>query len=177
MGPSDINNRGQVVGTANDLYGSNVVAFLWQNGIARSLGALPGDAVGHGNSINDSGEVVGQSCASSGFPNCRVFVWQKGVIRDLNALDVSDSNLFMVDAGKINSRGEIVGLAIQQGTGLFLAFLAVPCHDETCEAGAAEKSVGRSSEPPRVSLPENVRKLIQQRLTARRFGAVLVQQR
>ena len=34
LAPSDINNKGQVVGTAGDPSGAIQLAFLWQNGVA-----------------------------------------------------------------------------------------------------------------------------------------------
>ena len=125
LDPSALNNKSQVVGTAFDPIGTTNLAFLWQNGMASSPGALPGDVESHSNSINDKSQVVGQSCDKSGFPKCSVFLWQNGVMTDLNNL--TDSPLRMVDAGAINSRGEIVGLAIHKKTGAFLAFLAIPC--------------------------------------------------
>ena len=171
LSPSDINNQGQVVGTAGDLSGAVTLAFLWQNGVASSLGTLPGDVESHANSINDKGQVIGQSCAASGFPDCSVFIWQNGVMRDLNNLTPADSPLHLVDTGRINSLGQIVGLAIEKNTGAFLAFLATSCgekdaHSEGCEDRAEGKSAagGEISQRPKVALSENARKLLRQRI-------------
>ncbi len=64
---------------------------------------------------------------------------------DLNSIVSAHSHLKLVDSGEINSRGQIVGLAIQRTTGEFLAFLATPCdehHPET--AGCADDATSDS---------------------------------
>jgi probable HAF family extracellular repeat protein len=176
LSPSSINNKGQATGTYTTTAGIDR-GFLWQNGVAMDLGALPGDPVAHGNVINDRGQIAGQSCDQSGFPHCSVFLWQNGVMTDLNTLVPRDSTLNMVDAGDINSRGEIVGLAIHKITGAFLAFLATPCDEEDadsegCEDRAEGTTVvrGETNQRPNVVLPEIVRRLLQQRLRFGQFG-------
>lgn len=90
---------------------------------------------------------------------------------DLNVLVPADSSLHMVEAPGINSRGQIVGLAIQKATGELRAYLATPCDDEHaneegCEdrAEATTAARGQTGESPKVALPENVRKLVQREL-------------
>jgi len=125
-----INNQGQVVGSS-DLPGDTAdPAFLWTRATGmRNIGtvgmdksALPAGVGG----INNSGQVVGQSCSGYlGSGNCRAFLWQDNVMTDLNTLIPADSPLYLVFAFAINDAGEIVGLGVT-GTGQLHAFLATP---------------------------------------------------
>ena len=81
---------------------------------------------------------------------------------DLNSLIPSDSPLYLLEAtGNINDEGQIAGIALQISTGETHAFLATPTRGNW-----------EISERPRVVVPENVRKLLQQRRSGR-FGAKL----
>jgi probable HAF family extracellular repeat protein len=175
--PLDINNESQVVGFS-DLRGDTTNhAFLWtkEDGM-QDLGTLPGDAFSVADGINDEGQVVGGSSDIHG--NGRAFLWQNGVMTDLNTLIPVGSPLFLFEAtGTINSRGQIAGFAVQKSTGQVHAFLATPCDEEQadnegCENGAEGTTAvrGAISQRLRVVLPENVRKLLQQRLRFGRFG-------
>jgi probable HAF family extracellular repeat protein len=55
---SDLNSRGQIVGTAGDEQG-RVHVFLWEKGRMRDLGAPPWSLHGYGQAINDAGRIVG----------------------------------------------------------------------------------------------------------------------
>jgi probable HAF family extracellular repeat protein len=165
LAPSDINNESQVVGVAFVPTGPNVEAFFWQHGVVRGLGTLPGDASSSGNAINDQGQVVGQSCDANG--NCRGFLWQDGVMMDLNALVQPDSTLDLPDPSDINSRGEIVGLGVQKSSGELHAFLLTPNGGEIADERATSAEQGRTSERRPVVLPENVRRVLRQRLGSR----------
>jgi probable HAF family extracellular repeat protein len=152
-----INDRTQVVG-ASDLPGDTTShAFVWQNGVIADLGTLPGDFLSAAFSINDVGQVVGQSCDVTF--NCRAFIWENGTMTDLNTLTLPGSSLYLVSVADINSRGEIVGTAVDQSSGEPLAFLAIPVADS-----AAQRN---GDSIPKVARPENVRKLLQQRLGLR----------
>ena len=91
-----------------------------------SLGTLPGDVFAEGNGINNEGQVVGQSWGPNG---CNGFLWQNRLMINLNAL-TADPSLRAVDPIAINSRGQIVGVALQTSTGEAHAFLAIPCDDD-----------------------------------------------
>jgi probable HAF family extracellular repeat protein len=119
-----INNRGQAVGhtTSN----ASTVAFLWtrETGML-GLGMLGGDFASFALGINDGGVVVGQSIGP-GFSTFRAFLWEKGVITDLNNLvDANPANLYLLLGESINSRGEIIGQAVD-GNGVYHGFLAIP---------------------------------------------------
>jgi probable HAF family extracellular repeat protein len=157
-----INNQGKVFGISylsDDLIGH---AFLWQKKTGMmDLGTLPGDFFSYALGIDNKGRVVGTSCDESG--NCRAFLWQNGVMTDLNTLIPAGSPWFLVEADWINSRGKIVGLAFNMTTGEGHAFLATPRECELgsqCDAVAAQRN---NRARPTVILPENVRKMIQQR--------------
>jgi len=157
-----INNAGQVVGIS-DLPGDTTThAFFWQNGVMTELGTLPEDVFSMANDINSKGQVVGVSCDVNF--NCRAFLWENGVMTDLNTLIPPDSPLYLTFGGGINDRGEIAGSAFDQNTGDAPAFLAIP----VAESPVVPLS-GNSI--PKVTLPENIRKLLQHRMRFGRSGA------
>jgi uncharacterized membrane protein len=165
--PSDINNQSQIAGTAFYADGS-ALAMLWHNGVTQVIGALPGHVESHGNSINGKGQIVGQSCAPSGWPDCSVFLWENGLMRDLNDL-VSDSTFRPMDPGKINDIGQIAGIALTE-MGELHGFLASPDNDDS---GEAQTSTALPKQPrSTVALPEVVQKTLERRLPykLRHFG-------
>ena len=89
LSPTDINNRGQVIGTRDDVGG----AYLWSRG---TLVALPG-GLGYPTAINDHGHVVGMKSVDSG-SDVPVLL-TGGALRQLPLDTVSD----------INNRGEVSG--------------------------------------------------------------------
>lgn len=160
-----INNLGQVVGFS-DLAGDTAEhAFLWQVGQMTDLGTLPGDFSSSAFGINNRGQVVGQSCDKTG--TCRAFLWQNGVMTDLNTLIPAGSPV-LIYGGDINSRGEIVGQAFDQTTGQTPAFLLTPSNDEAA-SGSAASAAGAKNQSPKVTLPESVRKRLQQQRGFGRF--------
>jgi len=173
-----INNRGQVVGFSDLAGDATGHAFLWQHGIMTDLGTLPGDYFSFAWGINNKGQVIAQSCDINF--NCRATLWQHGVMTDLNTLTPPDS-LYLVFASDINDRGEITGQGFDPETGYTLAFLAIPCDEkhatvEGCKDLATDATAApdEASKRPKVILPENVRKQLQQRRGFRNFGAGLM---
>jgi probable HAF family extracellular repeat protein len=167
-GSMGINNRGQVFGFSYLTDNLTYHGFRWQKGIGmQDLGTLPGDTYSDAWGIDNKGRVVASSCDASF--NCRAVLWQGGMMTDLNTLIPADSDWFLVEADGINARGEIVGLGCTDVE--CHAFLATPK-----ASGAASDSLTAPSNNrarPTVALPENVRKLLQQRQRDR-FGVGLV---
>lgn len=131
--PEMINERNQVVGFS-DLPGDrngayfNGHAFLWPaaGGRTADLGVLPGDAVSFAYSINNRGQIVGQSC-TSGCASSRAFLYQNGTMHDLNALlDASSASYDLIFANDVNDEGQITGLAVDQSNGSIVAFRLEP---------------------------------------------------
>jgi len=140
-------------------------AFLWQNGVMRDLGTLPGDVASAAIGINSKGQVVGGSFDID--RNERAFLWQNGVMTDLNTLIPADCPLFLIQAFSNNSRGQIAGLALQISTGQLRGFLLTPSHGQGTGENATLAARGAISKNPEVVLPENVRKMLRQRLGSR----------
>src|SRR5262249_50468139 len=128
--PTAINNRGVIVGFANTAPGTarTFEAFIWtKNQGMKSIGKLPGDLRSEALGINEKGQVVG---LSRGGPFVfRAFLWEDGTLTDLNTLTVVGSP-FLLFAGDIDQRGQIVGEAFDANTGASPAFIATQVHRE-----------------------------------------------
>ena len=149
--PGMINNRGQIVGIAENsvhdsscptqpaLTGSGPLtldfeAVLWGGGPRqiRELRPLPGDSVGMAFSINDLGQAVGGSgsCADSILPGPAVtphaVLWENGTAIDMGGLG-GTVNTDLPGVGtialSINNRGQAVGAASLPGNKSRHAFL------------------------------------------------------
>jgi subtilisin family serine protease len=122
----NMNNRGQVVG-ASDLAGDAVFhGFVWSQSTGmQDVPPLAGDTYSVALSISDAGVVGGVSIDAS-FTILRAFIVVDGVPTDLNTLIPADSPLQLQTACTINSRGEIVGFAIEKSTGQIRGYLAIP---------------------------------------------------
>jgi probable HAF family extracellular repeat protein len=166
----DVNDRGQVVGLSGLPGNTSWHAYLWQTGVMTDLGTLPGDALSGADSINSKGQVVGASAdPSSG--NQRAFLWQNGAMADLNTLIPPDSPLYLLEADSINDWGQIAGYAVVISSGEVHAFLATP---SKLEAVSDSTAPSESRQHPTVTLPENVRMLLERRARFGGFRGVLV---
>jgi probable HAF family extracellular repeat protein len=126
--PTNINQRGDVVGFAGDPAfpdGDIVHAFIWtaKDGI-QPLPALPGHADSEAYGINEQRQVVGISCDAD-FVDCRAVMWEDGIVKDLNNFKPATYTARLEQAKDINEAGEIAGRSIDS-TGVRRAFLATP---------------------------------------------------
>jgi uncharacterized membrane protein len=121
-----VNNRGEVAG-ASDLAGDAIFhGFLWtkETGRMQDLAPFSPDVYSVGLAINDPGVVVGASLDAKF--NSRAVGWDHGTPVDLNSRIPHDSTLYLLLACSINSRGEIIGLAVDTKTGETHGYLARP---------------------------------------------------
>jgi probable HAF family extracellular repeat protein len=163
--PFAINNQGHIVGGSNSPDGSTFYAVLWQNRTIIKLGTVPGDFAAFASGINDKRQVVGTSFDANF--NLRAFIWQNGVMTDLNKLFPVNSNLYATMANKINSRGQISGMAtVLSGpnAGQIHAFLATPVN---ASIGASAAAFAATHGKPAV--PANVQKQLWRRFGLGRF--------
>ncbi len=122
----DINDNGLVVGSAATADGKEH-AFLWNSRVGLSqnryseftnldaelhsllvdLGTLSGNALDQSaaRSVNNAGQIVGWSDSPDGR---HAFLYQDGVMHDLNSLAPELNGWELVDAYKINERGQIL---------------------------------------------------------------------
>jgi len=96
-----INDAGQIAGSSIPTGGTDLQAFIYENGAMSSLGTL-GHPASHARSINSQGQVVGISYIHGGVS--QAFLWQNGVM-----VGLPSSGGFSTDAWGINDLGHIVG--------------------------------------------------------------------
>ena len=88
---------------------------------------------------------------------------------DLNKLIPAGSALYLYFAHAINSRGDIVGMALWNGTSEFHAFLATLTNPTIGDVNLT-LTPGAPRPRPRVTLPLSLRKLLQRQRSFGRFG-------
>ena len=163
----NINNRGEVVGTAQSPKDGTVHVFLWtrQTGML-DYGAFPGAVATVApccHTLNDRGKIVGFTVEPANPYFGRAVIWQGKVPVDLNTLIPKDSPLYLQAANSINDAGEIVGQGLINGE--THAFLATPCDRSHADAEGCRDAMDdtaaeqdRTTERPSVVLSEDARK-------------------
>jgi probable HAF family extracellular repeat protein len=143
-----VNRSGHVVGTSGTKDGS-FHAFLWtRETLIQDLGTIPGDVASVGLATNDLGDIGGGSFPAGSLlatPTAapRAFIRSNGgTMVDLNPLVTGHTGLQLITACSINSRGEIIGLALDD-LGNFHGYLATPSsenEDSSTDLSAASRS-------------------------------------
>jgi probable HAF family extracellular repeat protein len=100
-----VNDSDQVVGGGF----SGGIAFIWENGVLRPLGVLPGHTSSRASDINESGQVVG---TSSGPAGSRAFIWTNA--SGMQALPGTLGGT-RSEAWGINESGDVVGASTLSG--------------------------------------------------------------
>jgi probable HAF family extracellular repeat protein len=115
-----INSAGDVTGQANQH------AFLYAGGTMKDLGTL-GAGSSEGWSINDAGQIVGDSATASGATHA--FLDSNGMMQDLNSLLAGPNSGWMLESATgINNSGQIAGYGTLDGQEH--AFLLTPTTPE-----------------------------------------------
>jgi probable HAF family extracellular repeat protein len=119
-----INNRGQAVGLSGTPDG-NFHGFLWSRATGMlDVGTVDDDVSSVALFNNDRGDVTGISFDADFNP--RAFLRPDGGKPvDLNSLIPAGSELYLIDACSINSRGEVIGIALDT-KGKAHGYLATP---------------------------------------------------
>ena len=151
-----------MVGHSELIGNTTFYGFLWTSKTGmQPIYPLQGDCAGLGLDINDGGVVVGASLDADFNP--RAFVVHNGAPVDLNNLASSDAGSYLLFAFAINSSGEIVGLAVDPGTGELQGYLASPNNGEANEpSNSVSERVKRSP-----VLSDNARKPVLRRMGIR----------
>ena len=98
----DLNDLGDVVGTANAGGVDLGHAVLWTNGVARDLGTLGTGSYSEGWSVNNNGQVVGSSYTNGGSFGVHGFLYtQTGGMVDLTPNSDTGSALDINNAGQV----------------------------------------------------------------------------
>jgi probable HAF family extracellular repeat protein len=132
---SDINNRGQVVGTrfpgqnsANPWYqsaGNDSRPFLYQDGELLPLDGWLSEGHSGAYGINLHGDIVGYSTFDG---EGHAVLYRDGVLHDLNDLLPPESGWLIQSATKINDKGQILATAYRPGIENYYGSQAVLLH-------------------------------------------------
>jgi len=143
---SSINNRGEVVGTAQSPKDGTIHAFLWTRRAGMlDYGAFPGAVAtvpGCCHTINDRGDIVGFSIEPGNQYGGRALIWHGNQPKDLNDFVRAPSPFVqLVGAFSINDAGDIVCQGVTKN-GELHACLATPNRDEGPDENAVPSANG-----------------------------------
>jgi probable HAF family extracellular repeat protein len=147
-----LNNEDQAVGGSTTIDDESFHATVWKNNRIADLGTLDGDCFSIANSINDKGQIIGQSFSCPDASTSRAVLWDRGSIVDLNTAISSTSALQLIEPLNINDRGEIVGRGLPPGCdNLDLCgrvFVLIPCDpvgEQGCQGAVDFNAQSRSA--------------------------------
>lgn len=150
-------------------------AYLWRNGVMTDLGTVPGinplEGLSSAWGINSKTQIVGNS-ATCDYSVLDAFLWEDGSMVDLNTLISPGSPLHLALPVYISDLGEIAGLGFFPN-GDVHTFLLIPCDegrgDSKCGYGRGGAAIagGETNHRPNVVVPENVRRMLRQRVGSR----------
>ena len=167
-----ISEAEDIVGWATTSGDQAIHGFLWKRGRMSDLGVVKGKLCSVAYAVNAKGQIVGESDDDCLGANAHAFLWEHGSLIDLNAFPSPGSGVQLTVALSINEGGAIASLGLLPN-GDQHAFVLIPCDendgDSECEDEGEATAVarGETSQRPNVVLPENVRKMLQQRLGSR----------
>jgi probable HAF family extracellular repeat protein len=146
-------------------------AFLWRKGVMMDLGTIAGTLNSEADFINSKSQIVGHSFACD-FSVFDAILWENGSMVDLNTLIPHDSPFHLYSTSFVDDRGVIAAFG-SLANGDRHALLLIPCDedhgDSECEDEGEGTGVVRGETNQELNvLPENVRKLLRQRM-ARRY--------
>ncbi len=166
---SYVSQSGNVAGWSTLPGDNSIDGVLWDDGKLVDLPPVGGAANAFGNSVNDTGQVVGNE-DDSNFNEIIAALWSRGNGYDLNAL-VAPNQLQMTSADYIDDRGDIVGHGVMpdgsQRIFLLIRNPTVPLPPAT--ASLARSQRGPGSRDHRLT-PAQDRWLMRRLETAARIG-------
>jgi probable HAF family extracellular repeat protein len=151
-----INNFDQIAGIGYLPDDRTMHAAIWNHGVIRDLGVLPGDTISEAWGINDLGAVVGFSYNPQTYTE-RPVLWVGGKIFDLSTMVPADSDLVPVEADAINLWGQIAGVAYSLSTGEAHAVILNPHFGGSMQSMQSNTSQART-------LPKHVLHLDSERI-------------
>jgi probable HAF family extracellular repeat protein len=184
----NINNRTQVVGrslvpVSDPAIRAVAHAFLWESGVIHDLGVPAGEQDSEAISLNDRGEIVGDSGAGfiETYTPDRALLWRLGsnedrnsdmnsldggernagdvgAAIDLNTLVPAGSGYHLIVAFDVNARGQIIVSAVQLSTGNIHAALLTPRRSNIDDSRAASALTVFNAAP---RLSENAQRLLE----------------
>ena len=113
---NSINDSGQVTGYNITSVGTEHAVFYGSDGTLTDLTpGLADNVSSFGQSINASGQVVGEIVPGAPFTNPNAFLYSNGVLTDLNTLIAPNSGFDLLYANSISDNGYITGFGFSDG--------------------------------------------------------------
>jgi probable HAF family extracellular repeat protein len=105
--PTDLNNRGEIVGISTLPDDQYQHAFLWKDGSLHDLHNTIGGENAGAIQLNDAGDVVGWASPSTSLVPQRAALWKNGAMTDLGTVDGDECS----NGYSINANDQVVGIS------------------------------------------------------------------